>query len=453
MSLLKFKRSSIVMPLSLLLHLTIINCTLYFFTPETYLHTKSILYYNICWLIVTLEFEFYTILRKEKFQTNIRKILHVYISFGLLYFVFFVFNPEFKISIEHQVSVYFLLCLELAIYRWLFFWLRGKYRFEGGNSVQVVGIGRDKNLKKIRRVFDDPNLGYRYKGFFDDGKSKSPTYLGKVADCFLYILENDIDEIYCIASKFSNKELQNLINFADNNLIKIKIIPDNKNIFTRAMTIEMYDDVPVLNIRKVPLETTYAKVIKRIFDIIFSTLVILLILSWLTPILFVLVKLESPGPLFFRQKRHGLKRKVFWCYKFRSMTNSLDSNKHMTTKNDLRVTKIGRILRKTSIDELPQFFNVFMGSMSVVGPRPHMEYHTMGYETSIDKYLVRHFVKPGITGLAQVRGYRGEITVPSDIVNRIRLDIFYVEKWSLFLDVKIIFYTVYNTIVGDDNAY
>ncbi|MCL4138491.1 UNVERIFIED_CONTAM: hypothetical protein GTU68_005664, partial [Idotea baltica] len=168
---------------------------------------------------------------------------------------------------------------------------------------------------------------------------------------------------------------------------------------------------------------------------------------------FVLIKLESPGPLFFRQKRHGLKRKVFWCYKFRSMTNTLDSNKHMTTKNDLRVTKIGRILRKTSIDELPQFFNVFMGSMSVVGPRPHMEYHTMGYETSIDKYLVRHFVKPGITGLAQVRGYRGEITVPSDIVNRIRLDIFYVEKWSLFLDIKIIFYTVYNTVVGDDNAY
>nr|WP_238934547.1 undecaprenyl-phosphate glucose phosphotransferase [Aurantibacter crassamenti] len=441
------------MPLSLLFHLTIINCTLYFFTPETYFHLKSILFYNITWLLITLEFDFYTILRKEKFQTNVRKVLHVYISFGLFYFVYFVFNPEFNISIQHQLYVFLLICLELVIYRWCFFWFRGKYRIEGGNSVKVVVIGLDKNLKKIRKVFDDQNLGYRYKGFFDDNIVDSPTYLGKVADCFLYILENDIDEIYCIASKFSKNELQNLISFADNNLIKIKIIPDNKNIFTRAMTIEMYDEIPVLNIRKVPLDTSYAKISKRIFDIIFSSLIIIFILSWLTPILFVLVKLESPGPLFFRQKRHGLKRQAFWCYKFRSMTSSLDANTKMTTKNDLRVTKIGAILRKTSIDELPQFFNVFIGTMSVVGPRPHMEFHTLGYETSIDKYLVRHFVKPGITGLAQIRGYRGEITVPSDIINRIRLDIFYVEKWSIFLDLKIIFLTVYNTIAGDDNAY
>ena len=453
MSIFNFKRSSLIIPLSLLIHLVIINCTLYFFTPETYLHLESILYYNLTWLLVAIEMDIYSILRKETFYSNIRKVIHVYSTYGLFYFVFFVFNRDFDFSLKYQLYIFLLICFELALYRFLFFWARGRYRFGGGNSVNVVAIGRDKNLKKIRRFFDDPNLGYRYKGYFDDRKSKSPTYLGKVEACFIYILENDIDEIFCIASKFSKKELQNLINFADNNLIKIKIIPDNKDIFTRAMTIEMYDEIPVLNIRKVPLERAYAKVTKRAFDIVFSSLIIIFVLSWLTPILFILIKLESKGPLFFKQKRHGFKRQVFWCYKFRSMANSSDADTKMNTKNDMRVTKMGRIIRKTSIDELPQFFNVFLGSMSVVGPRPHMEFHTMGYETSVDKYLVRHFVKPGITGLAQIRGYRGEIEIPSDIINRIRLDIFYVEKWSFSLDINIIVNTVLNVFKGEEKAY
>ncbi|MEM9144480.1 MAG: sugar transferase, partial [Bacteroidota bacterium] len=166
-----------------------------------------------------------------------------------------------------------------------------------------------------------------------------------------------------------------------------------------------------------------------------------------------IIKWESPGPLFFKQRRHGLKRKVFWCYKFRSMTCNQEANTKMTVKNDIRITRIGRILRKTSMDELPQFFNVFLGNMSVVGPRPHMEIHTDNYQSSVDKYLVRHFVKPGITGLAQIMGYRGEIIRPSDIRNRTRLDIFYVEKWSLFMDVRIIFQTIENGIVGEPKAY
>ncbi len=135
------------------------------------------------------------------------------------------------------------------------------------------------------------------------------------------------------------------------------------------------------------------------------------------------------------------------------MTIDAYANTKMATKNDRRVTRVGKFIRKTSIDELPQFFNVFWGNMSVVGPRPHMEYHTIGYEDSVDKYLVRHFVKPGITGLAQIKGYRGEITKSSDIINRIRLDIFYVEKWSIWFDVKIIFLTVFNAFKGEEKAY
>ena len=259
--------------------------------------------------------------------------------------------------------------------------------------------------------------------------------------------------IYCVASKFNQKELQNLINFADNNLIKVKIIPDNKETFSRAMTIELYDNIPVLNLRKVPLDTEYGRLSKRAFDVVFSSFVILFVLSWLTPILFILMQLESPGPLYFKQKRHGFKRQLFWCYKYRSMTASSTANSKMATKNDVRITRLGAILRKTSIDELPQFFNVFLGEMSVVGPRPHMELHTWDYEVSVDKYLVRHFVKPGITGLAQIKGYRGEITHKADIFNRTKLDIFYVEKWSLALDIQIIGQTLINAFMGEDKAY
>lgn len=236
-------------------------------------------------------------------------------------------------------------------------------------------------------------------------------------------------------------------------MIKLKVIPDNKEVFTRAMSLEMFDEIPVLNFRRHPLDTDYARLVKRIFDIIFSSLVIIFLLSWLVPLMFILIKSESPGSLFFKQKRHGYKKKVFWCYKFRSMAQNADSDSKMATKNDMRITRIGKFIRRTSIDELPQFINVFLGDMSVVGPRPHMELQTEGYQVSVDKYLVRHFVKPGITGLAQVRGYRGEVETKSDILNRIRLDVLYVERWSLGLDLQIIYSTVHNVFAGEEKAY
>tara|TARA_R110002167_G_scaffold84156_10_gene228752 strand:+ start:6674 stop:7627 length:954 start_codon:yes stop_codon:yes gene_type:complete len=317
----------------------------------------------------------------------------------------------------------------------------------------VAVIGRDKNLKKLRIVFDTPEFGYTYMGYFDNDNSDSPTYLGNIESCFGYIFENNVEEVFCMASRLSKNEIQHLMKIADNSLKRIKIVPDNKELFSRAMSIELYGPVPVLNLRASPLELEYAKGVKRAFDIVFSSLVILLILSWLTPLVYIVMKVDSKGPLFFKQKRHGVNRGTFWCYKFRSMTKSKDCDSQMATKNDMRITKVGRFLRKTSIDELPQFFNVLRGDMSVVGPRPHMELHTEQYETSVDKYLVRHFLKPGITGLAQVKGYRGEIVEKSDIVNRVKYDIFYMEKWSLKFDIFLIYATVVNAVRGQEKAY
>jgi putative colanic acid biosynthesis UDP-glucose lipid carrier transferase len=448
------KKSIFVVPLSFIFHIISINVLLYLLTPETYRSGYSILYYNISWFIVTYSIDFYPTARREGFNTNLRNFLLLFILYGLVFFTSFTFLGQHHYNPSYLVLVYLLFCLLLTFYRIVFYFARNLYRTKGySKGVRAVVIGRDKNLKKLRRIFDTPEHGYKYMGYFDNSKSKSPTYLGDIESSFNYIFENNVQEVYCMASRLSQDEIKELMRIADNSLKKIKIVPDNKELFSRAMAIELYGAVPVLNLRASPLDVEYANVVKRIFDILFSSLAIIFILSWLTPLIWILMKIDSKGPLFFKQKRHGVNRDTFECYKFRSMTKSDTSDTVMATKNDMRITKLGRILRKTSIDELPQFFNVLKGDMSVVGPRPHMQLHTEQYEKSVDKYLVRHFLKPGITGLAQIKGCRGEIVEKADIINRVRYDIFYMEKWSLQLDLSIIYYTVANAVRGEDKAY
>ena len=446
------KRSDLIIPISIVVHLLIIHLTLQTLNPEAWLDVKSMFTLDLFWLLITFAMDFYPTARKENFFVRFHRFIQVFLLFCLGYFTVLGFK-RFYFNIERELYVLSSLFAFMLLYRVLFYYARNKYRLLGGNSASVVVIGRDRNLKKIRKIFDEPALGYRYQGYFDNSSSPSQTHLGKVEDCYQYILDHGVDEIYCLASQLSKKELHDLVTFADNNLKRLKVIPDNKEIFTRAMDVEMFDRIPILNLRKSPLESSYAYYGKRTFDVIFSGAVILCLLSWLTPLLYILIKLESPGPLFFKQKRHGINKQVFDCYKFRSMAVNKDSNSKMATKNDVRITKIGKFIRKTSIDELPQFFNVFLGNMSVVGPRPHMEAHTHQYETTVDKYLVRHYAKPGITGLAQVKGYRGEILIERDIVNRTRMDIFYLEKWSPMLDMKIIYSTVTNAVAGEEKAY
>ncbi len=204
--------------------------------------------------------------------------------------------------------------------------------------------------------------------------------------------------------------------------------------------------------RKQPLEKWFNQIIKRTFDIVFSLFMIVCIFSWLFPIIALLVKLSSPGPIFFKQMRSGKDNKSFWCWKFRSMRVNVDADSIQATKNDDRITPVGMILRKTNMDELPQFFNVLRGDMSVVGPRPHMLKHTEHYSRIIDEYMARHFIKPGITGFAQINGYRGETQDPLLMKKRVQCDVWYIENWSFFHDLKIIAMTTITMILGDDNA-
>jgi putative colanic acid biosynthesis UDP-glucose lipid carrier transferase len=209
----------------------------------------------------------------------------------------------------------------------------------------------------------------------------------------------------------------------------------------------------VLSLRKEPLDDVGNRIKKRVFDLVLSSLFIILVLSWLVPIVGLLIWLDNRGPVFFVQQRSGKGGKPFGCIKFRSMKVNRDANSKMATKNDSRITRLGRFLRKSSLDEMPQFFNVFMSDMSIVGPRPHMTKHTDDYSKMLNHYMIRHFLKPGITGWAQIHGFRGEIKYMEDINNRVEYDLWYLENWSLWLDTRIIAMTAFNMAKGEKNAY
>ena len=308
----------------------------------------------------------------------------------------------------------------------------------------------NQKTDQLRKFFvHNPVYGYKLYKTFDLRSPDSYT----LQDAMDYVLSENIEEIYASVAELSNKDLARLIEFVDNNLIILKFLPDNKDIFSKKLDFTYYGVLPILSMRRIPMDEPFNKFVKRSFDIILSILIIVGVLSWLTPLLGLFIKLESKGPVFFKQKRNGLDYKEFCCYKFRSMKPNPMADLHQMTKDDDRVTRVGKFIRKTSMDELPQFINVLKGDMSVVGPRPHMVSHTHMYAERIDKFMVRHFIKPGITGLAQVSGFRGEVETESDIINRVKYDIIYLENWSLFLDIKIVFQTVFNAVRGEEKAY
>jgi undecaprenyl-phosphate galactose phosphotransferase/putative colanic acid biosynthesis UDP-glucose lipid carrier transferase len=263
-----------------------------------------------------------------------------------------------------------------------------------------------------------------------------------------------VHEVYIASSNYASKEISNIILFCERNLIRLKFVPDFQN-FTKSKRVEInfYDDLPVISFRQEPLESTLNRTVKRSFDIVFSLLVILIIFPWLFPIIMLAIKFSSRGSVFFKQERTGEHNQVFWCYKFRTMRVNDLAHEQQATRHDTRITRVGRFLRQSNLDELPQFFNVLVGSMSVVGPRPHMLKHTEEYSALIQSYIVRQLIKPGITGWAQVNGFRGETNTVQQMEKRVEYDIWYIENWSLYLDLKILFRTITNMLRGDKNAF
>ena len=241
--------------------------------------------------------------------------------------------------------------------------------------------------------------------------------------------------------------------FCDNHLIRFYYIPAI-NVFKGNMSVTFMEDIPLIARREEPLRKNKNKMIKRIFDLIFSLFVLILIFPWVFILVAIMIKIQSPGPIFFLQERTGLDGKIFKCIKFRSMRVNDDADEVQATKDDPRKFPFGDFMRKTNIDEIPQFINVFVGDMSVVGPRPHMLKHTAEYSKLINHFMVRHFAKPGITGLAQVSGFRGETRYIDQMEGRVKKDIEYIENWTFLLDLKIIVKTITNMFGKEEgNAY
>lgn len=265
--------------------------------------------------------------------------------------------------------------------------------------------------------------------------------------------DKNVNELYIVTQPDFITDLNYFFELGDQHCMRLKFVPDFSLISKKHFSASNFDNFHVIKPRYEPLQNPYNRLIKRIFDLIFSSLVIILILSWLFPLIAFLIKRQSKGPVLFKQMRTGKKNEPFWCYKFRSMYMNIGDESQQAQKEDARITPIGKFLRRTSLDEMPQFFNVLMGNMSVVGPRPHMIKHTTDYNGHINNFMVRHFVKPGITGLAQVSGLRGETKKVSDMKRRVTADIRYLQRWSLITDIKICLITVVVTLKGDKNAF
>lgn len=351
------------------------------------------------------------------------------------------------------------LFLTLSIYRLALRAIIKRFRASGKNLRHVVLVGStSNNIELYHELTDDPSTGAKVEGYFDDEpNSQMPSqcqYLGRPEDVQSYLKAHPyIHYLFCCLPSRRSNIIVPIINYCENNLVHFFSVPNLHNYLHNRVYFNMIGNVPYLSLRTDPLSYPENKFLKRAFDIVFS----LLFLCTLFPIILIIVtiitKLTMPGPIFFRQKRNGLNDKEFYCYKFRSMKVNAEADTLQATKDDPRKTRWGNIMRKTNIDELPQFINVLLGDMSVVGPRPHMLKHTEEYSKLINKYMVRHFVKPGITGWSQVTGYRGEIKELKDMEGRVIGDIWYIEHWSFWLDIYIIYKTVRNAIHGEKNAY
>ncbi len=419
-----------------------------------------VLVFNLIWLLsANISGLYEQVLNKDSIKTY-RGVVRTYLLFvSLICFTILILIGTETYFITRQYLFYSLALFGFLLGFWklIFLILRKSERASLMDTRDVIIIGGGRIGGDLHNFFlHNPDMGYKTIGFFDDNSANivdKSLYLGETKDCIDYAKRNKVDEIFCTLPISESKTIEKLMLDADKNLIRFKFVPEYYDYAKKPTYIQSFGHIPIISVRTEPLENVLNRSIKRIFDIVFSFFVIVFVFSWLFPMLAIIIKLESKGPIFFTQVRSGRDNKPFKCYKFRSMNVNHDADKVQATKNDSRITKTGAFLRKTSLDELPQFFNVIIGNMSVVGPRPHMINHTKQYSKLIDQFMVRHFLKPGITGWAQIKGLRGETKTVDAMLQRVEADVWYLENWSFLLDLKIIFLTLRNSAKGEENAY
>ncbi|MEM8526426.1 MAG: exopolysaccharide biosynthesis polyprenyl glycosylphosphotransferase [Bacteroidota bacterium] len=407
---------------------------------------------NCTWLLTAILQHTYPHWGQHNFLQAIQKVSTAILThLGLLFLITFLL---FKQIIEQktlvQISLFLLVSLSAA---------RGILQLINRKVAKafhyiIVG-GQKSNIQSIENSFERAYQGKAIcLGRFGDDPIKKMRNIGVEEDLITYVRRSKkLQRIVYVDSDLDPIKIEYLMKICATKFIDFMVIPKASNLFSKGTAIESYYGLPILMQQRDDIARLRFQILKRAFDLMFSFLAIVLILSWMIPLVALLIRMESKGPVFFLQKRTGYFNNHFTCIKFRSMQVNEEANDKQATKSDHRITKIGAFLRKTNIDEFPQFINVFLGQMSVVGPRPHMLKHTNEYAKIISEFMIRHSVKPGVTGWAQVNGHRGPTETVGDMRLRVEHDIWYIEKWSFFLDLKCILLTIVNFIKGEENAF
>jgi putative colanic acid biosysnthesis UDP-glucose lipid carrier transferase len=406
-----------------------------------------LIFSNLTWFFLVLVSNPYSI-NKGWSVSKIFRSQVVFIFIHILVIVALIYFLKQHYSVFEIALIYVLFVPLFFSWKIVSYYLRKLFTAEVPFKNYII-IGKNVTGTEIRKYYmQNPELRYRFVTYFDNDLSESG--LEQIRN---FCVKSEIHEIICCVQNVNNASFKQLVSFGLDTLVKVRMVVDFKGPDQQSIPLDRFDNQKILDIVPIPLDQPQNQFIKRIFDVVFSTAFLLLTMSWLLPILAIIIKLDSRGPVFFVQLRSGQDNKPFKCLKFRSMKVNVEADAKQATKDDPRITKLGMFLRKSSIDEFPQFFNVFIGSMSVIGPRPHMLKHTEEYSKLIDTFMGRHYVKPGITGLAQCMGYRGETQTVADMENRVRLDRYYIENWTFWLDIKIVFLTVVSLIRGSDKAF
>ena len=374
--------------------------------------------------------------------------------YGLFFTAMVSFLQINTMKLNAYVLFYGSMLLGLPLFQIVSCFLLKNYRRRGYNFAKVIIIGTGPNAVRLcDSMQKDAGFGYKITAFFDDD-ADSHFSSGKIypmAELKDFVEKNDVRQIFFTLSGH-NEALTQVIKIADDHVIDFFYVPQIPRTLARRFELHSIGSIPVLSIQCNPLKSVINRIVKRSFDIVFSSAVLIFYPLVYIPVA-IAIKLSSPGPVYFKQQRTGYLGKSFACYKFRTMKVNADADRQQATLDDPRKTRVGDFLRRTSIDELPQFINVLRGEMSVVGPRPHMLKQTELYTELVDRYMVRHAVKPGITGWAQVNGLRGLTDELWKMEKRVEHDVWYIENWSFFLDIKIVIRTVINAFSGDKNAF
>jgi len=375
---------------------------------------------------------------------------------GILYcaaFLFFIHNGKWaRLFIVIFVTLNFM--MEVT-FRFATTTILRKIRKKGLNQKHILLIGYSRAAESyIDRLLAHHEWGFSIHGILDNHKPFGHAYrnvpvIGRIDELEKMLPENDYDEIAITLGINHYDSLEQIVAITEKSGVHTKFIPDYNNIIPTRPYTEDLDGLPVIHVRKVPLSNSFNRFLKRTFDI-FGSLLLIILFSIPMAIVAAIIKATSPGPLIFKQERVGLHNRQFKMFKFRSMEVQDDSKEKQawTVQNDPRVTPIGKFIRKTSLDELPQFFNVLKGDMSLVGPRPERPFFVEKFKEEIPRYMIKHQVRPGITGWAQVNGYRGDTSIRM----RIDCDLYYIENWTFGMDIKILFLTVFKGFINK-NAY